>query len=441
MTNLTDRSVAAAKTQRQSEDIPDGKVRGLFLRVTSHGAKSWGLRYTDPAGKRRRLSLGIFPGKSLMEARDLAVKALGALADGRDPAATERRGEFATFEQLGREFAEKYSRRDKKKATAGEDVRMLETYVYPVIGSMRPEKIEQKHIRDVTEQLLSRPSLAKRSTVDPAIATPGARQANKVLTLLKTLFRWAVNEGLLRASPIVGAYRKDEAPARKRVLDEQELGALYRAIPVVFGGKKSEHDPRIAMARLLMILPSRKNEIILMERSELHLDALHPMWVLPKTRAKNRRAKNATDHVTPLPPQAVAILRDALAHSTDDRYVFGSPSGGPFAHNILNDRLRLAFGGKKIVVDRDGASIPIAPFVLHDLRRSIATHMTRMSVPRLIVAKLLNHSAGDRDTVTGEVYDRNEYLPERRTALEQWANRMEALAAGRQQSNVVEMAC
>jgi len=88
MGNLTDRTIQAAKCPEglNQADVPDGQVRGLMLRVYRSGVKSWALHYRRREdNRRRRLTLGAYPGVSLKQARELAVVELGKVAAGDDP--------------------------------------------------------------------------------------------------------------------------------------------------------------------------------------------------------------------------------------------------------------------------------------------------------------------------------------------------------------------
>ncbi len=78
----------------------------------------------------------------------------------------------------------------------------------------------------------------------------------------------------------------------------------------------------------------------------------------------------------------------------------------------------------------------IAEWRLHDLRRTAATHMTRLGVERLVVSKILNHAEGG---VT-KGYDRHRYETEKRHALTLWSERLRAIVEGSDGGNVVSIA-
>ena len=88
--SLTDRFVAGVKSGGVADqtdyfdDLP--QTRGLAIRVSKGGRKTWTFLFTPPGGdKRARMSLGTYPATSLARARTLAIEARGHLEDGRDP--------------------------------------------------------------------------------------------------------------------------------------------------------------------------------------------------------------------------------------------------------------------------------------------------------------------------------------------------------------------
>src|SRR5262245_65158031 len=94
------------------------------------------------------------------------------------------------------------------------------------------------------------------------------------------------------SNPVVGAAQLKPPPARDRVLDDDELSAIWHAC---------EDDDFGKIVRLLIILGARRTEVGGLRWSEL--DFNRSVWVLPKERAKNSR-----EHQLPLPPLALSIL-------------------------------------------------------------------------------------------------------------------------------------
>ena len=134
---------------------------------------------------------------------------------------------------------------------------------------------------------------------------------------------------------------------------------------------------------------------------ELDLD--NGWWTIPGDRAKNGLA-----HRVPLESQALQILRDIEKQANDPVFVF---RGGKRGQAIANLQKRM-----QALRMRSG----IGDFKFHDLRRTAASHMTGLGIPRLVVSKILNHA---EQGVTA-VYDRHSYDPEKRDALARWDRRV-----------------
>jgi integrase len=91
-------------------------------------------------------------------------------------------------------------------------------------------------------------------------------------------------------------------------------------------------------------------------------------------------------------------------------------------------------------VIRNLKKLQIAGFTAHDLRRTAASAMAALGIDRVVVGKVLNHATVDRDSITGSVYDRHGYEPQKRQALERWAAKLEAIVEDRETSRVVNLA-
>jgi integrase len=132
-------------------------------------------------------------------------------------------------------------------------------------------------------------------------------------------------------------------------------------------------------------------------------------WTIPPEAAKNGLA-----HSVPLSKPAVALLRGLHSVRNDSEWVFPSPHAGQHVQNVQKaaNRVRSKSGVKD--------------FVLHDLRRTAASRMTASGTSRLVVSKILNHV---EQGVT-RVYDRYSYEPEKREALDRWAEQLQEIIDG-----------
>jgi integrase len=189
------------------------------------------------------------------------------------------------------------------------------------------------------------------------------------------------------------------------------------------------------LVKLLLLTAQRRDEIASMERTEL--DLKKRFWIVPRDKTKNDRA-----HEVHLSDLAIAVLRSAP--DLGNRLVFTSTGTTPISGF---SRAKTRIDGEIIKARRRSLGLPeddneyrkaiglpvtkplpvdIPHWTLHDLRRTAATGMARLSFPPHVVEKVLNHVSG---TISGvaAVYNRFEYLEERRLALEAWGRYIENL--------------
>jgi Arm domain-containing DNA-binding protein len=143
---LTARFVETVRTDQEREDIADEVVRGLQLRVTSQGSKTWAVRYTRTSdGRRRRLTLGSYPNLSLEKARLRAREELAAVARGADPASDKQEELKAdTFERLSASWLARYARPNKVVKAVYDDELMLKNDILPIIGAAKVETVSKR---------------------------------------------------------------------------------------------------------------------------------------------------------------------------------------------------------------------------------------------------------------------------------------------------------
>lgn len=385
---LTARFVETTKVKART-DYWDDVVRGLVLRVSPSGVKSWTVVYTrESDGRKRRLTLGKFPSIDLAKARKRALASIATVGDGGDPAGTKRaRREGITVAELGTLFIEQYSKRHKR--TWMEDERILKVELYPAIGPMKVASVKKGDLLDVFE----------------AKAAAGrTRQSNQILAVARKMFGWAVEGEYIQVSPVAGIKPRGKAVRRDRVLSEEEVKAIWAALP---SANISEATRRIL--RLLFLTGQRSGEVCGIRLDELDLDGA--IWTIPRHRTKNSLA-----HVVPLSKPALATIRSVVdelpEEHTPDAPLF-TRTGEPIASNAIAQAARKAL------------QVTSAAWTPHDIRRTVATGMARLAIPPHIVEATLNHISGFRAGVAG-VYNRHQYENEKRRALVAWANNLMA---------------
>lgn len=231
--------------------------------------------------------------------------------------------------------------------------------------------------------------------LDTIEAKSGARSADCARTALSSFLTWTIDRGHLELNPAAGMSRRCSNGSRERVLSEAELVTIWQA-----AGK----DDYAAIIRLLILTAQRRDEIGGLEWGEIDLDKAQ--IDLPGRRTKNRKP-----HVVPLAGAARSILT-SCARLPGRKFVFGYGEKGFQGWSACKRRLE----------ERLPNDMP--HWTLHDLRRSVITHLGEngFALPH-VTEMLVNHLSGHKAGIAG-VYDKAKYLPERRKALQVWSDHM-----------------
>jgi integrase len=372
---LTDLAIRKLQAGTVRREVADGGQRGLYLVVQpATGAKSFAVRFRVN-GRSRKLTLPT--GTTLAAARKAAADALFEVSQGRDPATAkirereEQRSATAdTFKAICCEF---FRREGSKIRTAKNWQRDLERLVYPVLGSHVISDIRRKDLVRLLDDIED---------------NRGPAQADMVLAIVRRIMNWHAARDDDFKSPIVRgmARRKPSDHARSRVLNDDELRAVWRAAGGIAG-------PFGHFVRFLLLTAARRNEAAHMRWHEV----VGTEWTLPAERSKSKR-----DLTRPLSAAALGVLA-AVQRIAGSDYVFtitGLRIGG------MDKRKRQV----------DGAS-GVTGWTLHDLRRTARSLMARAGVPSEHAERCLGH------TIRGVegTYNRHAYLDEMRIAYEKLA--------------------
>ncbi|TMJ16307.1 MAG: DUF4102 domain-containing protein [Alphaproteobacteria bacterium] len=373
---LTDSKVLALKPPAKGQqEHPDAKVTGLRLRVGAGGTKTWIFR-ARTGGRTINKKLGSYPGMDLTEARTAALKLVAAIARGGSAEAVER-----TFGAVAEHWIKKVAKPKNDSWRLQE--RRLEMHVFPAWRDRKIVDIRRADVRDLLERL------------------EGAVLPNRVLSLVKTIFRFALSRDWIDVSPAEGIRKPQVEQERDRVLVMSEVAQIWKAAELLgypFG-------PYI---RLLALTAQRRTEVAAMRWNDLDLDAA--MWIIPAADTKGERR-----HYVPLPAAAVEILAVLPRMGV---FVF-TTDGRTHMTNYAKLKARL----DALIRATGGA---VAAWRLHDLRRSAATHMVRLGIREEVVGRVLNHASKG---VTAKVYTLHTYGPEKRQALDAWAEEIERVVS------------
>jgi integrase len=408
---LTDLFVERAKPPAHGRvEYFDAAFGGLALRITEHGHKSWSLHYRF-GGRLRRLTIGDARWINPAQARREAAAALERVRQGVDPSVEKRLQRLApalgadNFGALLEDYLKRHASVNTAAGTYKETKRAFQRDVLPEWGNLPLSSITRAHAISLID----------------GIAAKGAKvHANRTLSRLRHLFNWAVERGRLSASPIVGMKPPTKERARDRTLSDDELRWFWSACDTIgwpFG----------PLAKLLLLTAQRRDEVGGMEWSEIDFDK--KTWSIPRHRAKNDRAHQV--HLSAAAFEVVGTLPRVTGwpvFSTNGRPVSGFSQGKDRLDAVMIVAKRAELGDR---------AEPIPHWVLHDLRRTAATNMARLNFPPHVVDKVLNHVSG---TIRGvaAVYNRFDYLDERRAALEAWGRHVRNLVSPAM-ANVVEL--
>jgi integrase len=391
---LTHRQIEAATAPPgQRRRLSDWPASPLYLAVsgTPSNHKSW-LSRPRVAGRQQTLTHGSYPAISLQIARERARAVARAVAEGATDRARLRaiaRGadptriasqSVTTVEVVTAEFITRHLH-GRRRAPA---------YIRGVEGRFRNHILPNLGKRDIR-------SITRREIVvllDQVHDHKGPAAANLTLACLRKFFRWARERELVEAIPTEGIAKPGEETKRERVLEDSELELVMRAA-------RRLGYPYGTYTQLLVFTALRRGELAGLRWREI--DPATNIITIPAQRMKARRT-----HVVPMVPAIV----DLLAHC---------PHEGLFV--LGGSKPLTSFLWVKQQLDR--LAPEIAPWTLHDLRRSVATSMARLGIPRFIVARVLAHT--DREITA--TYDRHQYEKEKKSALEKWAAHVTGLLA------------
>jgi len=380
--------------------LPD-KLRdekGLILLVHANGSKTWRLRYTF-GNSRPELSLGAYPAISLAKARELADNARSKIAQGIDPreekrALKERRNNV--FGAIALEWWEKTLPKWTPEHAA-KVKRWLENDVFPVVGKLPIEEIDQGHIRDIM--------LGIEDAGHPSSASP-------TLSALNRIFGYALAHRLTRNNPAQGFPLGDvlqplpKTKHRAAITTRKELGKLLRAIDQ--SGTQSAYCTKKAL-QLLPHLFLRPKEIrqLLWE----YVDFEAKLIRIPDSVMKKDR-----EHLVPMSKQVVEQLEEIRLTTGYSPYVFPSERNTfkPMSKNVLTDELRrLGYNADTMTA--------------HGFRATASTMLRELNWEHDVIEVQLAHLTG---SATSRSYNHYDHLAGRKAMMQAWSDHLDALRDG-----------
>jgi integrase len=415
---ITVETVASVKP-RSSDwimwDGGDGAVKGLGLKVTPTGKKIYILKYRMAGGRAaptRRFTIGDSGGWTPKTARIKARALLSQISDGHDPMLEKQRERVGTMKALVADYIKAFEQDGARDA--GEAGRIMNRIIVPAWGSRATASIGKADVRYLVK------SIHRRGA--PVMA-------NRTLSVIKRLFAYAVENDLVEHHPAPTMKPLATEESRHRTLSDSELIEVWRAAD-------SLGWPFGQAVKLMILTGQRREEVGGLAKSEI--DRPKGLWSLPPERTKNNQP-----HDVHLTPQMLAVL-DALPNvskklyftTTGDTPISGwSKAKTQLDAKILAGRQEAA---KAAGMDLDEVK-PMADWIFHDLRRTMTTKLNELGVSEKVADILINHRAKKKGGVAA-VYNRYQYMAERKAALELWCRHFDQLLCGQPAaSNVVHM--
>jgi integrase len=339
------------------------------------------------------LSLGSVEALDAIQARKGAKEAIARVQLGHDPQLEkkEARAPKVSAITLGGAVDQYLHHAERRlKASTYYGVKLhLKTHWAPLLTS-ELRSVERRHVA------------AELNRIATSSGQYGAKRSRAALS---AFFSWAIGEGIAEMNPVVGTNKAIDEQARDRVLSDAELALVWHAAGFGDYGR---------IVRLLILTGQRREEVGGMLWSEI--DLAKAMWSIGRD-----RTKNGLPHDIPLAEPSLALLADQ-PHREQRDLVFGASEGAfqgwSNAKTQLDKRIRGANGAK-----------PIAPWRLHDLRRTMATRLGDIGTLPHVVEAILNHISGSKAGVAG-IYNRASYAAEKRVALDLWAAHLLTLVEG-----------
>jgi integrase len=393
--SLTDRAIVNLKATGKQHKHFDGG--GLYLMVSPAGGKLWRLFYRIN-GKEKLLSFGKYPAISLKKARQLRDEARELIAQGGDPAERKKEAKAAeqelvlnTFENIAREWHDKFKERWTEK-NAKVILARMQRDIFPHIGATPIRDLKAPDLLAVARRIEARGALD---------------YAHRALQYCGMVFRYAISTG--RAEHNIVADLRGALPPAKvthhaTIIDPKEIGKLLRALDTYDG-----HFVVGCALKLAPLVFVRPGELRYAQWPEFNFDKAE--WRIPAERMKMKE-----QHIVPLARQTLEILRALYTINGHGQFLFPSirTVSRPMSDNTVNAALRRLGYAKEEMTG-------------HGFRSMASTLLNELGWNRDAIERQLAH--GERNAVRA-AYNFAEFLPERRKMMQAWADYLDDLRRG-----------
>jgi len=399
---LNDAKIRAAKPQDKPYKLTDS--HRLYLLVKPSGSKLWKWNYSYD-GKQKTLHFGVHPKVSLVDARGRRDEASALLSEGRDPGVVRKLLVEANFE-AGRQTFERVAREWFENARprwalvhADDVIRSLERDVFPAIGALPIGELNAPIVLAVLREIEGR----------GAIET-----AKRVRQRISGVFVFAIAKGIAQSDPAekLGAVLKPLRKGRQPAITD-----LVRLRAMIIAAEEDYARPITRLGlRFLALTAVRPSELRGASWDEFEeLNGAAPLWRISATRMKgdlDRKGEIGGDHLVPLAPQAISVLKALWPLTGGGTLVFPSNRhpNRPMSENAIGYLLNRA--------GYHGHHVP------HGFRAAFSTIMNEWAErhgkdhDRAVIDLMLAHVP--KEKVEG-AYNRAAFMPRRREIASTWA--------------------
>lgn len=376
MSKLTIRAVDALQSPASGlAFLWDGELKGVGVRVTKAGAKTFILQYRNAAGKSRRINIGRHGIMTLEIARAEAKIKLGAIAAGEDPAETDDDSDgpltvaalcdwYLTEAEAGRILGRR--RRPIKASSLKMDKSRIEAHIKPLLGKRMVSTLKLGDIEGAQAEIAAGKTAKPRTGSRGGATTGGEGVAGRTMSTLHAIFEHAVRLGKIDGNPARGV-RKIASTPRERRLSRAEIEYLGRAM--LAAEKEGEHPTGLAAIRFLLLTGFRRMEGLGLERAWLDKEEGAIRFPDTKSGAQIRIIGQA------------AV--DLLLTQPKTKSPFFFPADWGDGHFI----------GLVRVFDRVCKRVGLEDVTLHTLRHTFASVAADLGFSELTIAALLGHAS------------------------------------------------
>lgn len=393
---LTATQVQNAKPKESMYKLFDGG--GLFLQVTPAGGKHWKLKYRKDDGKEGLLSFGAYPDVSLEQARKKRDEARAQKAAGLDPAEAKRREKLErtekaknTFEAVAMEWMEVHSSKVSEKSLLRYKY-LLEKFAFPVLGKMPVNSLKSPDFLEALRRLEAMNYLASVRFLYSACGM---------------VMRFAAATGRADFDPLPalrGSLKTHKPKHHAAKTEPDEVGRILRIL--------WQYRGTYVIVAALKISPYvfvRPGELRKAKWEEIDFEACEWRYHVTKTNVQ---------HIVPLAPQVMAILKELHPLTCHKEYVFPSlrEARKPMSHSAIVYALR-------------GAGVGAEELTAHGFRAIARTLLDEVLGERYdLIEHQLSHTVRDPN---GRAYNRTQHLPERHRMMKRWAVYLDNLREGK----------